>query len=785
MTGKDKKQDQDISFTSRSELGDPTSDSSESRPPSSELERQKILIVDDKKENLAALRQVLAGMGVEIIEATSGNEALAAILDHRFAVAILDVMMPEMDGYELADQLRGDPNTRNIPIIFLTAVYSDEKRIFKSYEVGAVDYIVKPYNPDVLRSKVRVFLDLSRVHAELAEKIAFLTASEERFRSLVTTIPYIVYRIDADGRFTYLNDAVHSLGYTQEELLGSHFSKIVFPADMDNVSRELVLPSYSGRSTGPEDAPRLFDERRTGKRKTMGLEVRLVPRIGGKTLPAELHSGGPDFITVEINSSGIYAGTPSGNKTVFLGAVGVIQDITERKRTEGELEKYRDKLEKLVRERVMEQACLYGISEVLAEQHKVIDDVLLQVVDLIPSGWQYSDIACARLRLDDRTVTSKPFRESRWRLAGDIVIAGQTRGTVEVFYMEERPTVDQGPFLKEEKDLITGIRRLLGQAVDRTEAMSREVHLNAVLRCIRDVNQLIIREKQRDRFIRGVCDNLVTLRDFQGAWIVLIDHPSKEGMETAFSGFEDAVFDPLAAMLRKGRLPACCRPSQAGKGVVVTDNPAVACKGCPLAHAYARKVAMTVGLCHNDQLHGWLGISAPAEFASDPEAVSMLSDVASDVAFALHNMDIELKRSRYAQIVASSSEAMALVDREYFYLEANSSYSRLVTGEDTFLAGRSLEDVLGKAFFQDVVKPRLDRCFAGDEVRFETALGDSGATPRFLDALYTPCFGDEGTVSAVAVCNRDITEQKRAEEALRRSEQELSIRNRINEAFLT
>jgi CheY-like chemotaxis protein len=99
-------------------------------------DKQKILIVDDKRENLVALRQVLSDLDVEIIEATSGNEALTATLDHHFAVAILDVMMPGMNGYELAEHLRGDKLTRVIPIVFVTASYVDEHYQFRGYEAG-------------------------------------------------------------------------------------------------------------------------------------------------------------------------------------------------------------------------------------------------------------------------------------------------------------------------------------------------------------------------------------------------------------------------------------------------------------------------------------------------------------------------------------------------------------------------------------------------------------------------------------------------------------------------
>ena len=141
---------------------------------------QKILIVDDRQENLYALRKVLDEVATELVEANNGNDALTATLHHDFALAILDVQMPGMDGYELASLLRGDARTRGLPIIFMTAAYGEEEHVFKGYESGAVDYIVKPYEPRVLLSKVRVFLELHRVNTDLAEKVEALATSETR-----------------------------------------------------------------------------------------------------------------------------------------------------------------------------------------------------------------------------------------------------------------------------------------------------------------------------------------------------------------------------------------------------------------------------------------------------------------------------------------------------------------------------------------------------------------------------------------------------------------------------
>jgi two-component system sensor histidine kinase/response regulator len=129
--------------------------------------KPKILIVDDRKDNLVALRTTLSEVDAEVIEATNGNDALTATLNHLFALAILDVQMPGMDGYELAGYIHSDSSIDKFPIIFLTANLTDEDKVSKGYETGAVDYLVKPYDPFVLLSKVSVFITLHRQKLEI------------------------------------------------------------------------------------------------------------------------------------------------------------------------------------------------------------------------------------------------------------------------------------------------------------------------------------------------------------------------------------------------------------------------------------------------------------------------------------------------------------------------------------------------------------------------------------------------------------------------------------------
>ncbi len=129
------------------------------------------LIVDDLEENLVALEALLVEPGVEVLRARSGAEALELLLVHPIGLALLDVQMPEMDGFELAELMRGSERTRHVPIIFVTAGLGDQRRIFKGYESGAVDFLQKPIEPHMLKSKARVFFQLYRQKLQLAEDL--------------------------------------------------------------------------------------------------------------------------------------------------------------------------------------------------------------------------------------------------------------------------------------------------------------------------------------------------------------------------------------------------------------------------------------------------------------------------------------------------------------------------------------------------------------------------------------------------------------------------------------
>jgi signal transduction histidine kinase len=138
------------------------------------IARPKILLVDDREENLVALESLLHGHEADLLRARSGEQALEFLLAHEVALALMDVQMPEMDGFELAALMRGAERTREVPIIFITASIHDRTRIFKGYDSGAVDFLFKPLDPCILSSKVAVFMKLYRQKQQLAERVSEL-----------------------------------------------------------------------------------------------------------------------------------------------------------------------------------------------------------------------------------------------------------------------------------------------------------------------------------------------------------------------------------------------------------------------------------------------------------------------------------------------------------------------------------------------------------------------------------------------------------------------------------
>src|ERR1700719_2265379 len=190
-------------------------------------EKVKILLVDDNPDNLVSIEAALDTLNEELVSARSGTEALRYLLDNDFAAILLDVKMPDMDGFETAELIRSRKRSQHTPILFLTA-YRNEEHLFRGYDLGAVDFLFKPIVPEILRSKVAVFVELSRNTALLQRQTEVLGKAEQKFRSLLEAAPEAMIISSENGKISLVNSQVEVFfGFRRQELIDRNIRQLV------------------------------------------------------------------------------------------------------------------------------------------------------------------------------------------------------------------------------------------------------------------------------------------------------------------------------------------------------------------------------------------------------------------------------------------------------------------------------------------------------------------------------------------------------------------------------
>jgi PAS domain S-box-containing protein len=312
----------------------------------------EILLVDDRPENLLALEAILEPLNQTLVRAHSGDEALRKLLLHDFAVILLDVQMPGINGFETARIIKSRERTKYIPIIFLTAINKEEEYVFQGYSVGAVDYLFKPFQPDILRSKVSVFVELYQKQRQLSEQQRLLrasevrelelkhkleiTESEARFSDIVGSAMDAIVVFDTDGRISMFNAAAERMFGTPVADALDHDVRRIFPES----AREDVLP-----------------------RITQACDTVLGGSADGRTdghilSLSGLRANGEEF-PIEATASCLEV---RGKRTYTL----IIRDISERRRSESALKAQAESLAKAMGE-------LKALNEELADRQAELE----------------------------------------------------------------------------------------------------------------------------------------------------------------------------------------------------------------------------------------------------------------------------------------------------------------------------------------------------------------------------------------------------------------------------
>jgi len=264
------------------------------------------------------------------------KEADALLSDHKN----IDIIVTDLHfaSGAFADWLSLWPH----PAIIL-AYYGEEPKVLDIIHDESSSFLMRDTQFRHLGSLPTMIKKVLGVHESINRQNAHLQLSEKRYMNLMNSLPDIVYTLDGEGRFVYLNKAIAQLGYAPSELIGKHFSTILHQEDIPKVSRRIVLQELAGARTGPEGAPRLFDERRTGKRMTKNLVVRLKP----KSPFPYFETSAVVYAFGEVASVGVSMPEFDGGS---LGTVGIIRDISNHQNREEQLEKELFLKEKLLKE---------------------------------------------------------------------------------------------------------------------------------------------------------------------------------------------------------------------------------------------------------------------------------------------------------------------------------------------------------------------------------------------------------------------------------------------------
>lgn len=306
----------------------------------SEPWQPKLLLVDDEPKNLLALETLLEDLGAVLVTAQSGNEALKHCAREHFSLILMDVQMPDMNGFETSELLRSIDRTRHIPIIFVTAINKESQHIFRGYELGAVDYLFKPLEAHTLISKVKVFIELDRqkqqlarmshylehqveqLNQEVSERVQAQTAlaeSNQRIRLLLDSTYEAIYGVDRQGLCIFCNQAcIRMLGYeSSRQLLDKPVFQLLRQSNLGDFS---MAPEYKAISSA-QGCHRIGES---------------FSRADGTEFPVE------------------YWCHPIWDDGDIVGVVTTFMDISERLQLEGQLQEYRVGLERKVEERTRE-----------------------------------------------------------------------------------------------------------------------------------------------------------------------------------------------------------------------------------------------------------------------------------------------------------------------------------------------------------------------------------------------------------------------------------------------
>ncbi len=562
------------------------------------------------------------------------------------------------------DEIRGKTDYDFHPRDLADKYRTDDQRIIKSgkleqmeesYRIGdeertvlTVKTPVRDENGNVI-GIMGIFNDITE-QKRIEEK---LKQSEQKYRTLVETTQEGICIDDKNDNITFTNKAfADMLGYKRDEIIGMNFRELMDKRQISELERQTKM-----RTEG----------------KSSRYEIILYTKDGK---PCNVIVSAAPLVNVDGN---------------YKGSISVNLDITKRKKAEEEREYQKNYFQALFKDSPE------GIVS-LDDKHNVID-INPALEEMF--GYHLKDLQGKEI--DDYIIPERFLKEgkeyTKRTLSGKTVKAETIRKRKDG---SEIPVSMLGaPIFIGDKEI--GSFGIYRDITERKKAEEKIKHLNLVLHAIRNVNQLIAKEKNRGRLLREICDSLIETRGYNSAWIALFDE-NKKFIASVEAGLGKD-FVPLKKLFKRGEMIECGRRALKRSGVVVVKDFS-ACVDCPLLGKVPSEKEITVRLEHKGKIFGLISVSVPAHLADDKEEHGLFKEVAGDIAFALHDMESEEKHKQAERSLKESEEK--------FRLLAESTASAIfIYQDDVFkyanpamerILGHSKDDIIGMKFW-DVVHP--------------------------------------------------------------------------------